>query len=104
MAETNVELDAINHLLEIEKQASGLISDAQIEADKRLAEARAKYNSEYKTKYETVASDLEKKYQKDYDEVTKKYAEEIESYKKSLEEKNKNKEAFTQVIEKLLMA
>jgi len=104
MAETNVELDAINHLLEIEKQASGLISDAQIEADKRIAEARAKYNSEYKAKYETVAADLEKKYQDDYAAVTKKYADEIEVYKKSLEEKNQNKEDFKKVVEKLLLA
>lgn len=104
MADTNVELDAINHLLEIEKQASGLISDAQIEADKRLTEARGKYTSEYKSKYETVAADLEKKYQEDYAAVTKKYAEEIEAYKKSLEEKNQNKEAFSKVIEKMLMS
>ena len=43
MAETTAEIDAINHLLEVEKNASALINDAAMEADRRLAQARAKY-------------------------------------------------------------
>lgn len=104
MADINVELDAINHLLEIEKQASGLISDAQIEADKRVTEARGKYNAEYKAKYEAVADKMEKKFHEDYDAITKKYSEEVENYKKSLEDKQKNKKAFSELVEKLLFA
>ena len=50
MAE-NTEIDAINHLLEVEKNASALINDAAQEADRRLSEARSKYNAEYKTRY-----------------------------------------------------
>ena len=38
MAE-NTEIDAINHLLEVEKNASALINDAAQEADRRLSEA-----------------------------------------------------------------
>ena len=37
MAE-NTEIDAINHLLEVEKNASALINDAAQEADRRLSE------------------------------------------------------------------
>ena len=46
MAENTSEIDAINHLLEVEKNAAALISDAAEEADRRLAQARAKYNAE----------------------------------------------------------
>ena len=55
MAENNTEIDAINHLLEVEKNASALINDAAQEADRRLSEARSKYNSEYKTRYDVNA-------------------------------------------------
>ena len=48
MAEINMEIDAINHLLEVEKNASALINDAAQEADRRLSDAHAKYNAEYK--------------------------------------------------------
>lgn len=102
MADQNLELDAIKHLLEVEKNASALINDAKIEADKRLADARLKYNSEYKTKYDAIASELEAEYQNKLKEITSKYKSEIEEYKKSLEDKTQNDEAFTALLNKYL--
>lgn len=104
MAEINPELDAINHLLEVEKNASALINDAQVEADKRLLEARAKYNIEYKTKYDSIAAEMEKEYLKQHDEIEAKYKKEIEDYKASLENKPQNEKAFTDLLEKLILA
>ena len=53
MAE-NTEIDAINHLLEVEKNASALINDAAQEADRRLSDAHSKYNAAYKPHYRIV--------------------------------------------------
>ena len=39
MADINMEIDAINHLLEVEKNASALINDAAQEVDRRLSKA-----------------------------------------------------------------
>ena len=39
MAES--EVNVINHLLEVERRASGMTSDAQAEADKRISVYRA---------------------------------------------------------------
>lgn len=50
MATDNPELDAINHLLEIEKNASVLVNDALSESDKRLSQARSKFSAEYDEK------------------------------------------------------
>ena len=36
MAENNTEIDAINHLLEVEKNASMLINDAVMEVERRV--------------------------------------------------------------------
>lgn len=102
MANQNLELDAIKHLLEIEKTASVLIDDAKIEADKRLSEARSKYNTQYKSKYDEIASVLEADYQKKLEEITTKYKSEINEYKKSLENKPQNEEAFNALLEKYL--
>lgn len=102
MADQNLELDTIKHLLEVEKNASALIEDAKIEADKRLAEARSKYNSEYKSKYDILASELESVYQNKLKETAEKYKSEVESYKKSLQERPQNEKAFNALLEKYL--
>ena len=47
----NNELEIINHLLEVEKGASSLIDEAQLEAEKTILDAKTKYNKEYKEKY-----------------------------------------------------
>lgn len=104
MAEKNSELDVINHLLEIEKNASILINDAMIEADKRVNETKVRYNAEFKTRFETIAAEKDKEYHDKLEEISKKHKIEIEEYKKSLEQKNQNTEVFNQTLEKLLFA
>lgn len=104
MADQNLEMNAINHLLEVEKNASALINEAKIEAEKRVAEVRSKYNSDYKSKYEVIASEMEAAYQTKLEAVSAKYKQEIEDFKKSLTEKNQNEEAFNDLLEKYLLA
>jgi len=58
MAET----DVIGHLLEIEHQAAELLHDAQIEADRRIANAKNNADLEYKELYNNLISDFENNY------------------------------------------
>lgn len=102
MAENSSELDVINHLLEVEKNASILIDDAMIEADKRIAEARTKYNAEYKEKYDAIVAEKDKTYHEKLDSISANHKKEIEEYKKSLENKNQNTDAFNKVLDDLL--
>ena len=102
MAETTMEIDAINHLLEVEKNASALINDAAQEVDRRLSEARAKYNSEYKARYDETAASLEAEYQTNHNSIAEKYQKEIDSYKESLAAKAQNYEAFSSLLDKLI--
>lgn len=99
MAETTGEMDIIKHLLEIEKTASEMIDEAQIEADRRLSEARAKYNAEYKEKYDVVIADLEKEYNKSVKDLENQHTEIINQYKESLESKEKNIDAFNSLLD-----
>ena len=104
MAENTMEIDAINHLLEVEKNASALINDAAEEVDRRLSEARAKYNSEYKARYDETAASLEAEYQTNHNSIAEKYQNEIETYKQSLEAKAQNTEAFSSLLDKLIFS
>ena len=102
MSETTMEIDAINHLLEVEKNASALINDAALEVDRRLSEARVKYNSEYKARYDQIAASLEAEYQNNHNSIAEKYQKEIDSYKESLEAKAQDYEAFSSLLDKLI--
>ncbi|SEQ89003.1 (H+)-ATPase G subunit [Treponema bryantii] len=104
MAENNTEIDAINHLLEVEKNASMLINDAAMEAERRLSQARAKYNSEYKARYDEVASKLESEYQNNHKQIEDKYNKDIETYKESFAAKPQNSEAFSSLLDKLIFS
>lgn len=103
MVEENPEIDALTHLLEVEKKASGLVGDAQVEADKRLVETQLKYNTEYKSKYDKLTKSLENQYLQKLEEIKAKYAVEIEEYKNGLKEKNQDKKAFVSLMEKLIL-
>lgn len=104
MSEVNQELAAIQHLLEIEKQASSLIDSAKIEAEQYISKAHAEYNTAYKEKNEALSREIEADFQKKHDEIAKKYKDEVDSYKTSYASKPQNKEAFFSALEKLLFA
>jgi len=102
--EKSTELDIINHLLSIEKDASSLINDAQIEAEKRVSDAKVKYNSEYKEKYEAIVKDLESDFQTEMEQIKAAHDKEIKDYENELESCEKNATNFNQVLDKLLFS
>ena len=102
MITDNPELDAINHLLEIEKNASILVNDAHIESDKRISQARLQFSTKYKESLEKITEELESEYKDKLESISKKYADEFTEYKSSLEKKVQNKENFSELLEKLL--
>ena len=104
MSEVNQELAAIQHLLEIEKQAASLIDSAKIEADQFVSQAHAEYNAAYKEKVEVLSKELDADFQKRHDEILEKYKDEVESYKSSYSAKPQNKEALFSLLDKLLFA
>lgn len=102
MAENNSELDAINHLLEIEKDAAILIDDAKVEAEKRISDAKSQYNAKYKAEYEKIVSDLDSNYQSSLKDISEEYNKEISAYKTQLEERKQNESDFSALLDKLL--
>ncbi len=99
MAETNVELDTIKHLLDIEKEAATLIDEAKIEADKRILQAKSEYNEKYKSEYDSLTKKMEAECNQAVENINKKYSDELENFKNSLEEKTLNTQEFNKTLE-----
>jgi len=104
MSDVNQEFAAIQHLLEIEKQAAYLIDTAKIDAEEELSKAHAEYNRIYKERLESLNKEMAEDFQKKYDQIQTKYKDEVDSYKASFSARPQNKEALFSLLEKLLFA
>ncbi|MCR4580273.1 MAG: hypothetical protein K5681_08000 [Treponema sp.] len=104
MSDVNQEFAAIQHLLEIEKQASYLIDTAKVDAEEELSKAHAEYNADFKEKVESLNKEMAEDFQKKHNQIQKKYEDEVNEYKAAFSARPQNKEAFFSLLEKLLFA
>ena len=102
MAETNDELKMINHLLDVEKDANGIVAVAMEEAGKKVEAARAKYNEEYKQKIDIIIEELKEKYESSVQSVKDEHEKQIDDYRKMLESKNQDYKAFSKLLDTLV--
>lgn len=103
MADEKEELKMINHLLDVEKEANTLISQAMDEASKKIEAARAKYNEEYKQKTDELIGELKKKYDESVKKITDNHSQIIQKYEASLESKQQNYSQFKELLDKLVL-
>ena len=97
------EIDIINHLLSVEKNAAVLIDNAVKEADSRTSKARNDAAALYKTEYDQCIAAMEKEYEKTVDDVKAKHQQEFEQFKSELNNQPDNYEAFNSLMDKLLL-
>ncbi|AEE17126.1 hypothetical protein [Treponema brennaborense] len=98
MAET----DVIGHLLNIEHQAAELLLDTQTEADRRLTEARAKADAEYKTQYEQLIRRLEAEYAAAAAEIEKNHSGIMHEYRNTVDATETDPVSFGALLDSLL--
>lgn len=96
------EVSVIAHLLEIEKQASQILSAANITGDKNIAEAKIAADLEFKKKYSEKASGLQNEYEEKRKVIQSEHDGIIGQYKASVESKPQNTKAFSELMDKLL--
>ncbi|MFA6856209.1 MAG: hypothetical protein WCR31_03275 [Treponema sp.] len=102
MAET--EVNVINHLLNVEHQAAGMISEAQSEADKRIAAFRTQSETEYKKQYDEIISKLEEDYKTRTDDIVHNHIESIRQYKSDVQNTAQNNESFNKQLDVILFS
>ncbi len=96
------EQDMLRHLLEVESEAASLVNDAQIEADKRVAENEKQHRSRFDDQYSKEVSLLEENYRNALSEVRNRYDEELKAYRESFEHEKIDHEAFVSLAESFL--
>ena len=100
----SAEIDIIDHLLEVEKEAAALVLDAQKKADEKVAEARFKTDEEFRERYSLVLSDLEKEFDLKKRIAQEKCAADLESYEAELKSAAKDEDAFFAQMDAMLFS
>ncbi len=102
MAEKDVETGVIEHLLQVEKDASSLIDEAVREADSRIAAAKSRYNSEYKSRYDDMVGKLDRDYNAEIQELKDSHKKLLENYEAEMRSSPRHQEEFNKLLDKLL--
>jgi vacuolar-type H+-ATPase subunit H len=94
--------DVLQHLLEIESQATILVNDAQAEAGRRIKETEEKNRSRYDMSYRSLVEDLDREYGKNIKAVREEYRLELDAYRENLDRMPVNEEGFSALASLLL--
>jgi vacuolar-type H+-ATPase subunit H len=95
--------DLLQHLLEIETQASVLVDDAQAEADRRIKSAEEQNRLSYDKQYQTLVKQLEEEYREQLARVKDEYHRSLEEYRCSLDAMPFNGAGFSALASSLLL-
>lgn len=98
------EMDVIQHLLEIEREASEILMKAQEEADKKIAAARAQADSLFKDQFTSYNNELDNYVASQKETVKKEQESRLESFKSDLNSTCKKSDDFDALLEKLIYA
>lgn len=97
------EVDTIQHLLDVEHEAAEVMLAAQVQADEKIAAARALAEKQFKEEYAAIASEVEGSEKKAMEDIAAKHQEQILSYKSSLDSLEQDNKAMCGLLEKLLL-
>jgi vacuolar-type H+-ATPase subunit H len=92
----------LQHLLEIESQASVLVDDAQAEADKRIKAAEEQNRLHYDKQYQELVQKLEAEYLEQVQAVRAEYRQSLEEYRKTIDDMPLDRAAFSALARQFL--
>jgi len=91
------------HLLDIENEAAVLVTDAQAEADRRVAEAETQNRSRYDEIFAKEAEALELNNARLLASIEENYRRQLEEYRESLANISRDMKTFSALAENLLL-
>ena len=98
------EMDIIQHLLDIEREASRTLIDAQTEADAKITAARTEAEKEFKSRYAEIVAEIDRKSDAEKAKISMEHENEMQSFKDELHKTVQDRGAFDALLEKLLYA
>ena len=94
--------EVLQHLLNLEKEASALVNDAQVEADRRISEGEKQNRALYEDVYAREVESLEGHCAENLAVVREDYRKQLEVYRESLKTMPIDMKTFSILAEKLL--
>lgn len=98
------EIDVISHLLEVEREVSLMLSEAQKKADEKIAHSRAAADLRFKELYSQIVKNLDSEEIAAKEKIESIHKEKLASYQNELESAVKDKDSFCSIIDKVLFA
>ena len=98
------EIDAIEHLINVEKDASVMMDDAQKEADSRISKARSLSESQFKEGYDKIVAEVEAEEKKAKTAAAEKHDKDLALYKEQLESCKTDLSSFNSFMDSLVFA
>jgi F0F1-type ATP synthase membrane subunit b/b' len=96
------EQDVLRHLLQVEAEASALVDDAQVEADRRIAEGEKQNRAVFEEQHSLLIRDLEQHSAEALARLKGDSKKELDAYRKSLEVLPLDREAFGRTVDEFL--
>lgn len=94
------EVNAINHLLEVEQNAKAMTISAQEKADKKISQAKAEADSEFKAEFEKIVEQDEKKYEEKKRAAIEENENHLKEYKEKITASKLDTASFNQFLDK----
>jgi F0F1-type ATP synthase membrane subunit b/b' len=95
--------EILRHLLDLEREASGMVDDAQAEADRKLSAGEKQNRARHDEIYAREVQALEAALSKNLDIVKEDYRKQLDAYRESLKTMHIDTKAFSSLAEKLLI-
>lgn len=95
--------EILQHLLGLESEAAALVTDAQAEADRRVAEGEKRNRALHEETYAREVEALEADYMQNLASIKENYQKQLDEYRDGLRKAALNTAAFSSLAEGLLI-
>ena len=96
------ETDVIGHLIDIEREASEVLFDAQEKSDATVSAAKSEAESEFKSGYEAIVKEFEDSYDKSRGRITDEYDDLLKKFEEKIKSAPKDNSGFNSLLDDLL--
>jgi len=93
--------NVIEHLFDVEREASELLSSAQAEYDKRLEAAHNETERQFKQEYEKIINENESRYEESIAVIKEEHQKKLDSYYSEVKSWPQNIQKLNGLLEKL---
>ena len=100
MAES--EINIINHLIEIEREAETLVKEAQESADRKISLAKTEADAEFKKKFDAIVKKYDDVYADRKNEIEADYKKRFDEYVVSIKDAGYDENAFSLRLKEIL--